>query len=106
MTKLTMLKPRLQELEPRIKSAKANVLRHTSRGAWDALRARILRRDNGLCRCAECRRTGAIKLAHQVDHIIPVIEGGGDNEENLQAINRDCHKAKSAAELARRPGRR
>jgi 5-methylcytosine-specific restriction protein A len=101
-----MLKPRVKELESRLKPAKADVLRHTSRGAWDKLRIRIMRRDGGVCRCAECRRTGAIRLAHQVDHIVPAAEGGTDDESNLQAINRDCHKAKTAAELARRAGGR
>ncbi len=69
---------------------------------WDKLRLVILRRDNGICRCSECKRLGRIRVAHEVDHILPRAKGGTDAPENLQAINRDCHKAKTDHELGRR----
>jgi len=34
--------------------------------------------------------------------VVPVWEGGTDDPSNLQAINRDCHRAKTVAEAARR----
>jgi 5-methylcytosine-specific restriction protein A len=66
---------------------------------WDKLRKRILLRDNGLCQCQYCQG-GKIKLtlASQVDHIIPKAKGGTDAESNLQAINAECHKRKTAEE--------
>lgn len=63
--------------------------------AWDKLRIRILRRDGGMCRCDECIRLGRVRPAHEVDHRIPKAKGGTDNDDNLCAINRQCHKDKS-----------
>jgi len=42
-----------------------------------------------------------MKLAHEVDHITPLANGGTDSLDNLQAINSDCHKRKSLTEAAR-----
>ena len=61
-----------------------------------AKRARILARDSWLCQCQECRTTGRVLPAHEVDHITPLHLGGTDDEGNLQAINRECHKRKTA----------
>jgi 5-methylcytosine-specific restriction protein A len=65
---------------------------------WRRLREQILRRDNYLCQCDECRKTGAVREAHEVDHIIPLARGGSDEPHNLRAINRACHAAKTAKE--------
>lgn len=54
--------------------------------------------------CAECRRLGIVKLATQRDHIVPLAEGGADDETNEQGLCDDCHEAKSLAEALR--GRR
>ncbi len=68
---------------------------------WERLRAFVLLRDGGICRCAECQRLGRVRMAHEVDHVIPKARGGTDDPENLSAINRDCHKAKTARERLR-----
>nr|MCU0920178.1 HNH endonuclease [Burkholderiaceae bacterium] len=58
--------------------------RHGSRhargygAAWDRLRQLVLRRDAGICQCEDCRRTGMLTAAHEVDHIVPKAEGGTD----------------------------
>ena len=36
--------------------------------------------------------------AHEVDHIVPKCKQGDDRMENLQAICRQCHAAKTARE--------
>jgi len=66
--------------------------------SWQAIRRRILARDRGVCQCSDCKRTGAVKLAHEVDHVVPLDQGGSNGDGNLQAINRDCHALKTAAE--------
>lgn len=44
-------------------------------------------------------------FAEQVDHVIPLAEGGPDTEDNLRPIHEiPCHQRKTAAEAAR--GRR
>ena len=51
---------------------------------WDAIRARILKRDNHLCQ--NCLRNGRAVEARTVDHIIPKAHGGTDADSNLQSL--------------------
>lgn len=51
--------------------------------------------------CAECQRNDRVTLATQRDHIVPLAEGGADDETNEQGLCDDCHDAKSEAERAR-----
>ena len=69
-------------------------------GNWRTLRAKVLERDEYLCRCDACSASSDPLPAHEVDHIVPLSQGGKDNPENLRAINRDCHRIKTAAESA------
>jgi 5-methylcytosine-specific restriction protein A len=60
---------------------------------WGRIRKRVLRRDQGICYV--CGRPGA----NQVDHIVPVSMGGGEEDANLAAIHeRPCHAAKTSRE--------
>lgn len=74
----------------------------TRTAAWRRVRLVILQRDSGICHV--CRQPGA----NEVDHIIPVAEGGTDEATNLAAIHRVCHRKKTGAEAtrarARKPG--
>lgn len=63
-----------------------------------AIRARVLARDGWTCQCEECAATGRVLVAHEVDHIVPLAAGGTDDMSNLRAINRECHKVKTALE--------
>jgi 5-methylcytosine-specific restriction protein A len=63
--------------------------------AWDKLRLVVLRRDGYLCQCAMCKSTGRVRLAGEVDHIVPKAKGGTDALDNLQAIHHECHRIKS-----------
>ncbi|WP_334051006.1 HNH endonuclease [Burkholderia cepacia] len=67
--------------------------------AWERIRMRILRRDTGLCQ--PCLQTSRVTPATAVDHVISKARGGTDHDENLQAICRDCHAAKTARERLR-----
>lgn len=69
---------------------------------WAKLRARIMRRDAGLCQ--PCLQAGRVTAAKQVDHIKPKTAGGTDDEGNLQAICTACHKTKTAHEAAQGRG--
>lgn len=65
---------------------------------WEQQRRakRILYRDEGVCHI--CHRPGATI----VDHVIPLEEGGPDNDDNLAPIHREpCHRIKSAEEAKR-----
>lgn len=74
---------------------------------WEHTRERVLRRDNGLCQCGECRSSGRVRMATEVDHIVckalwRQLHGGSlagvDAESNLGAIAKDCHAAKTQRE--------
>ncbi|WP_354007048.1 HNH endonuclease [Burkholderia sp. 572] len=67
--------------------------------AWNVIRVRILRRDNGLCQ--PCLRAGCLTVATAVDHIIAKARGGTDCDDNLQAICQSCHAMKTARERLR-----
>lgn len=47
------------------------------------------------------RYPGCTLEAEQVDHIIPVAEGGAEAMHNMQAVCIICHRRKSQAEAAR-----
>ncbi|ATX08990.1 endonuclease [Escherichia coli] len=63
---------------------------------WDYIRARVLKRDKGLCQL--CLRAGVVREAKTVDHIISKARGGTDADSNLQSLCWPCHKAKTARE--------
>ncbi len=54
-----------------------------------------------LCRhpmCARRKDPGCRLLANEVDHIVPLSQGGADDESNWQALCKPCHSRKTARE--------
>ena len=108
MAKLTTLKPRLRELAPsRLREAAPAKREIRDRGRpWMRTRERILKRDCGLCQCPDCKAAGRVRLAAEVDHIVPrwkwqYLHGdapGCEDDGNLQAMHPDCHRKKTSAE--------
>ena len=100
----------IKSLSPRIATLNTAAVRNATvaqdmrlTGArWRKARHQVLVEAKWLCQCADCSASGRVRIAHEVDHVVPVWEGGGDERTNLQAINRDCHARKTAAEAARR----
>ena len=71
---------------------------------WTQLRQRVLRRRPF---CVVCERAGVIQLAQELDHIVPLVQGGSRlDEANLQPLCRVCHAAKTAGENGGRSGRK
>lgn len=91
-----LIKPRVSGGAAPIKRLAVERLRGSG---WMRIRDRVMRRDCGLCQA--CRRSGALTLATQVDHITALRDGGSNDDRNLQALCDACHKAKTAAEGAR-----
>lgn len=61
------------------------------------LRVQVLARDG--YRCLMCGRSnGEVRL--EVDHVIPVADGGTDELDNLATLCRDCNAGKSAYRFA------
>jgi len=61
-------------------------------------RARILRSKP---LCAVCLDAGRYERAAELDHKVPLWEGGAEHEANLQPLCTSCHAAKTAAEGSR-----
>ena len=56
---------------------------------------RILERDE-----YECRQCGKLVEYHEshMDHVIPLVAGGGHNDSNLQTLCHACSKSKTKGE--------
>lgn len=65
------------------------------RPGWAKRRAAILRQEPT---CRHCAAAGRLRAATEVDHIVPLHLGGGDERANLQPLCADCHKIKTARE--------
>lgn len=63
---------------------------------YNRIRNAVLRRDNYLCQ--PCLKRGRYTEAAEVDHIVPLASGGGNELENQQSICKPCHRIKSAME--------
>lgn len=50
--------------------------------------------------CERCGRYAPL----QVDHIVPLRDGGANTRQNLQALCHECHARKTAADRRRRSG--
>lgn len=72
--------------------------RTRTRGVPRKLRSAVMRRARGQC---EKRGPNCTLAATQVDHVIPVSEGGDDSLTNLEATCDNCHKPKTQAEAQR-----
>lgn len=51
--------------------------------------------------CVRCLALGLTVLATIRDHIIPLAEGGTDNDDNVQPLCKPCHDVKTAEESKR-----
>lgn len=68
---------------------------HYKTADWRAKRERILVRDAFVCQT--CKRVVSGHEAN-VDHIVPLEDGGSDRDDNLQTLCRSCHGKKTSGE--------
>ena len=68
---------------------------------WMAIRERVMARDCGLCQT--CLRNGLTTIGKQVDHIVALINGGSNGDDNLECICESCHQDKTDADLGHAP---
>jgi len=66
-------------------------LHRQSAEVWMVTRQRIFTRDD-----STCQYCGARGVALECDHVIPVAEGGSNDDSNLVTACRDCNRAKGA----------
>jgi 5-methylcytosine-specific restriction protein A len=58
-------------------------------------RAEICLRQGGKCGCGEKLQLGQ----YEIDHIQALVHDGDNEDDNLRAICRDCHKAKTRKDV-------
>lgn len=82
---------------------KAGSTKRIQGSSWMNTRRRIMQRDKFTC--AGC---GLIRMDHDCDHVIPLEQGGSNEDDNLQLLCSGvgrCHDLKSRAEAKERAGR-
>jgi len=62
--------------------------------AWRRIRARFLLRHP---LCEQCKSEGRLTAAEEVHHILPLADGGTNDESNLMALCKSCHSKITAA---------
>ena len=68
-------------------------------GNWYALRFQVLQRDGFTCHyCGQA----APSVTLEVDHVIPVVEGGTDALDNLVTVCRACNRGKEGLRVRMR----
>lgn len=103
MAKLQMLKSGLKMAGQRIQviqQTRNPEAEQRIRGRkWMTIRARWFS-DHPLC--VTCEAKGYARAATQLDHIVPLIDGGKDDESNYQGLCEACHTDKTAREAKAR----
>ncbi|MGF6986530.1 5-methylcytosine-specific restriction protein A [Paraburkholderia atlantica] len=54
--------------------------------------------------CARCMDKGFVTEATEVDHIVPLFQGGTDAWKNLQSLCESCHVEKTTEDMGHRAG--
>lgn len=106
MAKFKMLGARIGTLNTQRAPTLTTQAQRITGSRLQTIRDRILRRDNGLCQCDDCKAAAFPLAADIVDHRIPLWEGGSDTDDNRQAMaSVPCHQKKTAEEAKRRAGK-
>ena len=101
---MRMLKPMLATLNTsRVKTLTARIgaTERTRGSKWVKIRAKWL---SAHPVCVMCEAKGYARPATQLDHIIPLWQGGKDDESNYQSLCVPCHDEKTAEEAKQRAG--
>ena len=107
--------PMVDNAKPSRKAWQHPTTSSTARGygsAWQRLRLIVLARDNGLCQCPECKSSGRIRKAREVDHIVSKAKAAQlgwtqrqvDSLDNLRSVHSECHKRITMRDQGRNPG--
>ncbi len=96
-------------LKPQLRSINTNVVKQlgASPGVVQRVRGRALmtRRERWFRLhplCVKCSARDLVRAATQLDHILPLTDGGSDDPSNWQGLCDDCHEAKTSDENRRR----
>lgn len=99
---LTTLKTRLKAASlgrVSVLATKAGATPRKTGRALQRMRANVLLESD--CMCVLCK----VAAATEADHIIPLEQGGLDEELNMQGLCHECHAAKTKQEMRVRFGK-
>lgn len=99
---IATLKPRLSAASlgrVTVLTTKAGTTERERGRSWQRKRETILLQTD--CMCALCK----VAQATEVDHIIPLEQGGSNDEINLQSLCAPCHAEKTRQEQRTRHGK-
>ena len=49
--------------------------------------------------CRDCAARGLVRAATVPDHIVPLTQGGSDEDGNIRCLCADCHQARTAEQF-------
>jgi 5-methylcytosine-specific restriction protein A len=101
--KLATLQPRIGLQSLAIGSSATQVLK-APRLRGEALQKRRARWFAEHPLCVHCEAKGKVSAATELDHILPVYQGGADDLCNLQGLCNACHAVKTRADMQGIPG--
>lgn len=93
LQRLNTALPVLNHLKVPVLETKAGATKRLRGDAWMKVRHRVLLAGN--CTCVDC---GYVSRSNEIDHQIPLEQGGTDDESNLRIRCIECHKAKTSSE--------
>lgn len=76
--------------------------------AHQRAKKRLLARSGARCECPECQAGFPLKLTWstcEMDHVVPLFEGGSNDFSNLRILHIDCHKRITAGQQEAMRGR-
>lgn len=100
MPKIKTLKPLVSTIAPRLTPTSATETERIRGRKGQQIRHRRLLRTNYLCEM--CQAKGVIRLADEVDHIVPLSQGGKDVDENTRNLCREHHLEVTAQQMGYR----
>lgn len=102
-TRVPSLRPRLTASRAAVPVITAQPTKRITGRALQGIRRRYLQQHP---LCMRCVARGTVSAATQIDHVIPLWEGGADADCNRQGLCDPCHADKTATECARRAATR
>src|SRR5689334_483738 len=104
-----MRTPKVRMLRPALKVLNSSTAKHIDttpriRGRRGLERRKRWLAEHPLCVKCKAETPQRVTVATEVDHIIPLIEGGADDETNLQSLCTPHHQEKSGEEARGRGG--
>lgn len=101
LQRLNAALPVLSPLKVQVLEAKAGTTKRLRGDAWMKVRRRVL--VAGSFTCVDC---GYVSQSNEIDHQIPLEQGGANDESNLRIRCKACHSAKTSRENQARTGGR